>query len=86
MVEAIDRKNNFPTPSVRQRKPATAETSASGSTATGAEPGNSIGKAVAQGIGAEKQKVISPELRQLLSRKVVTLDKEQLKDHGGGVS
>lgn len=86
MVEAIDKKNNFPTPSVRQRKPAPAEASTSGSTATGAETGNSIGKAVAQGIGAEKQKVISPELRQLLSRKVVTLNKNELKEHGGGVS
>ncbi|MCJ1392362.1 GTPase activating protein [Xylographa bjoerkii] len=86
MVEAIDKKNNFPTPSVRQRKSVVVEASASSSTATGSETGNNIGKAVAQGIGAEKQKVISPELRQLLSRKVVTLDKKELKEHGGGVS
>ncbi|MCJ1472881.1 GTPase activating protein [Lambiella insularis] len=84
-VEALDKKNNFPTPSVRQRKPATAASGAS-STATGADMGTSVGKAVAQGIGAEKQKVVGPELRQLLSRKVVVLDKKELKEHGGGVS
>ncbi|MCJ1321035.1 GTPase activating protein [Xylographa vitiligo] len=86
MVEAIDKKNNFPTPSVRQRKSIPAESSTSSSTATGAETANSIGKAVAKGVGAEKQKIISPELRQLLSRKIVTLDKKELEEHGGGVS
>ncbi|MCJ1285502.1 GTPase activating protein [Xylographa opegraphella] len=86
MVEVTDKKNNFPTPSVRQRKPVPAEASAASSSATGAETGNSIGKAVAKGVGAEKQKIISPELRQLLSRKIVTLDKKELEAHGGGVS
>jgi len=40
---------------------------------------------VAQGIGAEKEKVISPELRNLLSRKVEKLDKAEVRAHGGGV-
>ena len=86
MVEAIDKKHNFPVPSVRQRKSVPAEASASSSTATGADTGNSIGKAVAKVVGAEKQKIITLELRQLLSRKIVTLDKKELEEHGGGVS
>jgi hypothetical protein len=87
-VEAVDKKNNFPAPSVRQRKPIAADAAGSpGSSATGADAGkrNSIGNAVAQGIGAEKQKVISPELRGLLSRKVIVLDKNEVVQHGGGV-
>ncbi|KAF1990159.1 GTPase-activating protein GYP7 [Aulographum hederae CBS 113979] len=42
-----------------------------------------------QGQGAAdakpKEKVISPELRQLLSRKVEKLDKKEVRAHGGGV-
>ncbi len=33
-----------------------------------------------------KEKVISPELRQLLSREVVKLDKEAIVASGGGVN
>ena len=46
---------------------------------------------MAKGVGAEKkeedqkEKVISPELRGLLSRKVEKLDKTQVVEHGGGV-
>jgi len=82
-VEAIDKKNNFPVPSVRQRKPAQNDDPSQSSNATGADAGNAIGKAVAQGINAEKEKVISPELRQLLSRKVVKLDKTAVVESGG---
>lgn len=84
-MEAVDRKHNFPAPSVRQRKPANSQASGSESTATGADAGISVGEAVAQGLVAEKQKVISPELRGLLSRKVITLDKKEVAQHGGGV-
>ena len=75
-VEVIDKKHNFPAPSVRQRKPVSAGTTGPSSAATGADAGGSAGKAVAPGTGAEKEKVISPELRQLLSREVITLDKK----------
>ena len=91
-VEAVDKKHNFPAPTVRQRKPADAEqrpASKGKSAATGAEPaaGNSsIGNAVVQGIGAEKEKVISAELRALLKREVEVLDKTTVKEHGGGIS
>ena len=43
------------------------------------------GDYIAQGIGAEKEKVISPELRILLSREVPKLDKKEVREHGGGV-
>ena len=93
-MEAIDRKNNFPAPSVRQRKslpssslsdPTGAQTTTS---TTGTDAGSSIGKAVAKGIGAEgkEERVISEELRGLLSRKVVVLDKQEVVESGGGVS
>jgi len=52
---------------------------------TGADSGPSTGEAIAQGIGAEKERVISPELRQLLSRKVVTMNKSETAESGGGV-
>jgi len=95
-VETIDKKHNFPTPSVRQRRPAEQEanppTPASSSSGTDARrPRQGTGDAVAKGIGAEKkeegqkEKVISPELRGLLSRKVEKLDKTQVVEHGGGV-
>lgn len=46
----------------------------------------SVGDEVAQGIGAEKEKTISPELRDLLRRDVYyALEKGEVKKHGGGV-
>ncbi|MCJ1311594.1 GTPase activating protein [Agyrium rufum] len=33
----------------------------------------------------KKEKIITPELRNLLSRKVVALDKKEILEHGGGV-
>jgi TBC1 domain family member 15 len=46
----------------------------------------SIGDAVAEGIGATKEKVISPELRDLLRKDVYyALEKGEVKKHGGGV-
>lgn len=100
-VDAIDKKNNFPAPNIRQRKPAAAEPTPSsanakqkpttpgkkpagagtGSDATGARPGSSGGGDDA----TERGKVISDELRGLLSRKVVVLDKKAVAEHGGGV-
>ncbi|KAK4968679.1 GTPase activating protein [Elasticomyces elasticus] len=114
-VEAIDKKKNFPTPSVRQRKPATEDpTSPTSPTSSGSKTTNpsrrltgnnaaaaaaaassstdarqqSVGDAVAADTGAETaepNKVISPELRALLSRKVEKLNKDEVKQHGGGV-
>lgn len=84
-VEAVDRKDNFPTPSnVRQRKP---QLPVPGPSNAGASTGNNArGQAVAASPTTEREKVISPELRQLLSRKVEKLDKSEVKEHGGGVA
>lgn len=62
-------------------------------TASGADKGKqqeqAVGDAVARGVGAErateKGKVISPELRSLLSREVARLDKGEVVRRGGGV-
>ena len=92
-VEAVDKRNNFPIPTVRQRKPADKPSSPKhGNTAATSavdgrrRPGSSAGADEGEeGKGKMKEKVISPELRQLLSRKVEVLDKKGVKDHGGGV-
>ncbi|KAI9762859.1 MAG: GTPase activating protein [Chaenotheca gracillima] len=83
-VETIDKKHNFPAPQLRQRKTiegvsevASPNNSASGSDA--AKTGLAAGKRSAQDAGStgnEAEKVISPELRQLLSRKMVTVEKK----------
>jgi hypothetical protein len=95
-VETIDKKGNFPSaPQARQRKLAAALVAGPGP-APKTQTGSSTTKdqAVASGTdkgkqaGAEEQeeaKVISPELRALLSRKVEKLDKETILEHGGGV-
>lgn len=92
-VEAVDKRNNFPTPTVRQRKPAdkpaSPKPSNSGSTSAidgRRRPSSSAGlDGREEGQRRTKEKVISPELRQLLSRKVEVLDKKGVKEHGGGV-
>lgn len=84
-VETIDKKNNLPSPpQARQRKPA----SSPGATS----PGPSSGAAASTGTDKGKQaaeekdtRVISTELRSLLSRKVEKLDKKGIVEHGGGV-
>ncbi len=85
-VHAIDKKNSFPAPSVRQRKPRSSEQASAkqpakntGTDVNGARPGSAEDEATA------KEKVISPELRGLLSRKVEVLEKGQIAEHGGGV-
>jgi TBC1 domain family member 15 len=91
-VEAVDRKSHFPAPGAsgtRQRRiegktPTREEAAAISSAAdTAATSSSQIGSAVAKGIGAEKEQVISPELRALLSRKVIVLDDEEGKDDAG---
>ncbi|KAK4504959.1 hypothetical protein PRZ48_002922 [Zasmidium cellare] len=113
MVEAIDKKSNFPIPSARQRlpqppsptaarpgsdgRPRQASSSSIGSVSGSARrPSQStaqtsgrertVGDHVAAGIGAEKERVITPELRSLLSRDVPKLDKTEVQAHGGGVA
>lgn len=83
-VDAIDKKHNFPVPNIRQRNSASSSITRSSSqksspTAIGTDDRNGAArKAKAKDaiVGeAQKERVISPELRGLLSRKVVVLDK-----------
>ncbi|KAK3670940.1 GTPase activating protein [Recurvomyces mirabilis] len=68
----------------RPRRASQAATgSSAGASASGRAP--TVGDHVAAGIGAQKEKVVTPELRALLSREVPKLDKQEVKDHGGGV-
>jgi hypothetical protein len=82
-VETIDKKGNFPSaPQARQRKLKAASETESGpsqpSSSTQAEASSS-GTDQGHQIGADGDaKVISPELRALLSRKVETLDKKDV--------
>lgn len=81
-VNAVDKKASFPAPTVRQRKPPSSEHVLAKQPAknTGTDrPGSLEDEAQAQ------EKVISPELRGLLSRKVEVLDQGQIAEHGGGV-
>lgn len=90
-MEAVDKRNNFPTPTVRQRKPADKlsspkpkDSGVTSSVDSRRRPGSSNAGGEEEN-GKIKEKVISPELRQLRSRKVEVLDKKGVKDHGGGV-
>jgi hypothetical protein len=88
-VETIDKKDNFPSaPTARQRKP-NAESSSSPGPSSDTKPqattsGTDKGKQVSGGAKTEEEssvvdKVISPELRALLSRKVEKLDKKDIQ-------
>ncbi|KAI9763166.1 MAG: GTPase activating protein [Geoglossum simile] len=76
-VEAIDKKSNFPPPkSIRQRKPLAASTpkvdpalGESSNSASGSDTTTAIGIAA-----SNREKVISPELRQLLKREVIKME------------
>lgn len=89
-IETIDKKGNFPSaPQARQRKLQAAlvagpgaPPSSSATTAEASTSGTDQGKQVGEEGDA---KVISPELRGLLSRKIEVLDKQQVVEHGGGV-
>lgn len=82
MVETIDKKNNFPEPSVRRRKPVEDPKSpVANSSATDA----STGKVTAKTNESKKVRIITPELRTLLNREIEVLDKETVQEHGGGV-
>lgn len=78
-VQAIDKKDNFPTaPSAHQRRPTTSTPDSSASMkgkspqpAVGASSGVSAGSSALQkAIDADKPKVISPELRELLRKDI----------------
>jgi hypothetical protein len=89
-VETIDKKGNFPSaPQARQRKLAAAgpESSLSPGPSASKDQATTSGTDKGKQVGESEQaeaRVISPELRALLSRKVEKLDKETIVEHGGG--
>lgn len=86
-VETIDKKGNFPSaPQARQRKPATGVAGGSGSS-TSTNQATTSGTDKGKQVGGDEQeaRVISPELRALLSRKVEKLDKDKTSEQGNGV-
>lgn len=76
-VEAIDRKHNFPTPTLRQRRPDAPCSAAEGSASQAASSSNDAQRpgTVSPGSAAAKEKVVSPELRALLSREFARVEK-----------
>ena len=90
-VEAVDKRNNFPEAPVRKRKAADGKQSTSSVKPSSSGATTSIDRRRPTSISGDsdgtkaKEKVISPELRQLLSRKVEVLDKKDIAEHGGGV-
>lgn len=99
-VEAIDKKSNFPKPSIRHRgTPSTSkssESSASGGVTSGADTGSGTIEGARKDKGKtpthgelkdmpERPKVISQELRDLLSRKVVVLSRKVVRREGEGL-
>jgi hypothetical protein len=81
-VEAIDRKDHFPTPTLRQRKQIEGGSLDQGAGAVGhdgkkAAAGASGSDAQQQGTTTtqQKEKIVSPELRALLSREFSVVDK-----------
>ncbi|RYP51194.1 hypothetical protein DL769_010853 [Monosporascus sp. CRB-8-3] len=84
LVEAIDKKQNFPPPRVRNDSTTTPSGPPSSSPGPSQQQKKDTGKAVA----AEEQpkKVISPELRKLLSREVEVLPRKVVKKKGDGLA
>ena len=89
-VETVDKKDNLPSvPQARQRKQAAVIASGPGPmprlpgpNAQASSSGTDNGKQVITDED-EGAKVISPELRGLLSRKVEVLDKKEVKNGSG---
>jgi len=87
-VEAIDRKDHFPTPTLRQRKAVTAgsldsgpqghdgKTAAVASSSSDAQGAGQAGTTTA----AQKERIVSPELRALLSREFARVEKPTKDD------
>lgn len=95
-VEAIDRKSHFPAPSIRQRKQPESSASRNNSNAVSSsarppnqqpqsKPGQSTSTIEESDTSVEtaKEKIISPELRHLMSRNVDRMDRGQVVEHSG---
>ncbi|CCD56099.1 hypothetical protein BofuT4_P152310.1 [Botrytis cinerea T4] len=100
-VEAIDKKSNFPKPSIRHRGTQSTsqvtEPSSSASASSGTDMGNGTIEGARKDKGKkptngeledmpERPKVISKELRELLSRKVMILPRKVVRREGEGLA
>lgn len=84
-VEAIDRKDHFPTPTLRQRKQLAGGSSDQGAAAVGhdgkqaaaasSSDAQTAGNAQTTTTSAQKERIVSPELRALLSRDFTRVEK-----------
>jgi len=86
LVEAIDKKQNFPKPSKRPASSSSA-TPLPESEPSSSTPGRKSvdkGKTVVESSKAETIKVITPELRKLLSRTVEVLPRKEVRKKGDG--
>ncbi|KAG6002195.1 hypothetical protein E4U21_003326 [Claviceps maximensis] len=82
LVEAVDKKQNFPAP----RQGSSSGESSSGAAKTQAQTQTSPANNNHKGKGTESlKKVISPELRTLLSRKVDVLSRKTVEEKGDGM-
>ncbi|KAI1350271.1 GTPase-activating protein GYP7 [Xylaria sp. FL0043] len=77
LIEAIDKKQNFPAPRMRPKP-----NEASAQTSSSSPPRQENGKPPEQ----SDKKTISPELRKLLSRNVEILPRKVVHKHGEGLS
>ena len=86
LVEAIDKKQNFPKPRVSRKSSTSPSTVATTSASTpptspsAQTSPNAAGKAKED----EQRKIISPELRKLLSRDVEVLPRKVVRKQGDG--
>lgn len=77
-VETIDKKGNFPAaPQARQRKSIASPPTTPGASDSNAKASTSATDNGKRPVGDENTKVISPELRALLSREVEKLEKPE---------
>lgn len=86
LVEAVDKKGNFPAPRPRLTQTSESSSSVNAGSSPAQEGGRANGKAPAQPQQQQKQpeKVITPELRGLLSRQVEVLPRKEAAKKGEG--
>jgi len=92
LVETIDKKQNFPGPRLLRQSTASSSSASAAAAVTPQSPppapatGSGGSPRREHGKSAEKvEKVITPELRQLLSRKVEVLPRKEVARQGDGL-
>ncbi|KAF5009630.1 hypothetical protein FDECE_4158 [Fusarium decemcellulare] len=84
LVEAVDKKQNFPAPRVHEQNSSTSSTTAGSAPPKDAKsPGK--GKATEPASPPAQPKVITPELRKLLSKNVEVLPRKTVAQKGDGM-